>query len=189
MRPSARQRVLVDQLMATFLAEGFAAFTLDDLAARLHCSKATLYAIAASKEQLVVRVLTRFFVRATERVEADVTAVGADARVTTYLLAVARELDPVSSTLYADIAAFAPAADLYRRNTELAGLRVQQLITAGVQAGVVREVHAAFVGTAVATVMAAIQSGAISAATGLPHAAAYEELADLVLTGLSPATH
>src|SRR5213076_1897274 len=54
-RPTARQRALLADLEALFLAEGFAAFTLDDLAGRLRCSKSTLYALAPSKEQLAVK--------------------------------------------------------------------------------------------------------------------------------------
>ncbi|MFD6073446.1 TetR/AcrR family transcriptional regulator, partial [Amycolatopsis lurida] len=49
-QPTARQRALLSELEAVFLAEGFSQFTLDDLAARLHCSKSTLYALAPSKE-------------------------------------------------------------------------------------------------------------------------------------------
>ena len=52
-RGAARREELLDELMELLLTEGFAGFTLDDLAARLRCSKRTLYALAASKEQLV----------------------------------------------------------------------------------------------------------------------------------------
>jgi AcrR family transcriptional regulator len=44
-----RQAELLDQLEALFLAQGFARFTLEDLAVGLHCSKSTLYAMAGSK--------------------------------------------------------------------------------------------------------------------------------------------
>ena len=60
-----RQAQLLDQLEELFLAEGFARFTLDDLAVRLHCSKSTLYALADSKEQLALRVIRHFFRKAT----------------------------------------------------------------------------------------------------------------------------
>jgi hypothetical protein len=63
---------------------------------------------------------------------------------------------------------------------------VQQLVTAGVQAGTIRPVHASFVGAAVASVMGAIHRGEITAATGLDDAAAYRELADLVVAGTAP---
>ena len=64
-RLTTRQAQLLDQLEELFLAEGFAGFTLEDLAVRLHCSKTTLYALAGSKEQLAVRVVRHFFRRAT----------------------------------------------------------------------------------------------------------------------------
>ena len=60
-----RQAELLDQLESLFLAEGFARFTLDDLAVRLRCSKSTLYALAGSKEQLALRVIRHFFRKAT----------------------------------------------------------------------------------------------------------------------------
>ena len=56
-----RQRDLLDGLQALFLAEGFRYLSLDVLAARLRCSKTTLYALAPSKEQLAVAVVTHYF--------------------------------------------------------------------------------------------------------------------------------
>ena len=52
-RTRTRRAELFDGLVALLLAEGFSALTLDELAARLRCSKRTLYALAGSKEQLV----------------------------------------------------------------------------------------------------------------------------------------
>ena len=72
------------------------------------------------------------------------------------------------------------------RATSASGRRVQQLVTESADGGEVRDLHAAFVGVAVATVMAAIQRGEILAATGLADAGAYAELAELVLVGLVP---
>src|ERR1700710_2923364 len=92
-RGSARREKLLDELVTLVLAEGFGAFTLDELARRLHCSKSTLYGLAASKEQLVVAVVKRFFQRATAAVE-EAAAVPADHRdrISAYLLAVSEQL-------------------------------------------------------------------------------------------------
>ena len=60
-RTLSRRAELFDGLVALVLAEGFSAFTLDELAARLHCSKRTLYALAGSKEQLVRAAVVHFF--------------------------------------------------------------------------------------------------------------------------------
>jgi AcrR family transcriptional regulator len=186
-RTQARREELLDQLVALALDQGFAEVTLDELARRLHCSKSTLYGIAASKEQLVVAAVKRFFQRATAAVEQRV-APPADHReqISAYLLAVAEQLQPASPAFFADVAAFAPAREIYERNTRSAAARVQQLVSEGVAAGTVRPVHASFVGAAVASVMAAIHRGDITAATGLDDAAAYRELATLVVAGVAP---
>src|SRR3954453_3319269 len=96
-RGQARRDELLDELVTLVLAEGFGAFTLDDLARRLRCSKSTLYALAAGREQLVVAGVKRFFQRATVAVEerAAVPAAHRD-QLSAYLLAVAEQLKPAS---------------------------------------------------------------------------------------------
>src|SRR3954453_12425062 len=73
-RATPRREQLFDELVALLLADGFAHLTLDDIAARLRCSKRTLYALAGSKEQLVRAAGVHFFERATTHVEAAVAA-------------------------------------------------------------------------------------------------------------------
>src|SRR5690606_22990951 len=68
-RGSARRAEVLEGLVELFLAEGFMAFSLDDLAARLQCSKPTLYGVAPSKEQLITAVVRSFFRGATTRVD------------------------------------------------------------------------------------------------------------------------
>ncbi|MEU2350134.1 TetR/AcrR family transcriptional regulator [Modestobacter sp. NPDC049651] len=182
-----RRAELLDDLVALVLAEGFATLTLDDLARRLHCSKSTLYGIAASKEQLVVAAVKRFFQRATATVEGRAAQPGdSRARIGAYLLAVAEQLQPASTRFFADVAAFPPAREIYERNTRAAAARLQELVAAGVAAHELRPVDASFVGAAVAQVMNAIAAGQIGALTGLDDAAAYRELADLVVAGVTP---
>jgi len=185
-RGRTRRAELLDELVTVFLAEGFAAFTLDDLARRLHCSKTTLYGIAASKEQLVVAAVKRFFQQATTAVEQAAGPADHRDRISAYLLTVAAQLQPASPAFFADVAAFVPAREIYERNTRAAAARVQQLVSDGVTAGTIRPVHASFVGVAVAAVMNAIHRGDVTTATGLDDAAAYRELADLVVAGIAP---
>src|SRR3954453_18414970 len=186
-RSQARREELLDELVTLVPAEGFGTVTLDELARRVRFSKSTLYGLAASKEQLVVAVVKRFFQRATAAVE-ERAAVPADHRdrISAYLLAVAGQLQPASPAFFADVAAFAPAREIYERNTRSAAARVQQLVGEGVAEGTIRPVHASFVGVAAAQVMAAIHRGDVLAATGLDDAAAYRQLADLVVAGISP---
>jgi AcrR family transcriptional regulator len=185
-RQLARREVLLEQLVKVFLAEGFAELSMADLATRLRCSKSTLYLAAPSKEQVVVAVVRHYFRRAADRVESRVESCPHPAaRLPTYLTSVAEELRPAAPAFYADLAGFAPAAEVYRQNTDFAARRVQDLVTDGVTAGLLRPVDAGFVGAVAAQVMTAIQSGEIEAVTGLDAAAAYHQLADLVMRSLT----
>ena len=180
-----RRTELFDALVALFLSEGFAHLTLDEIAARLRCSKSTLYTLAASKEQLVTAATKHFFRTATQTVEERVAASdGARDRVTAYLQTVGEALDPASDRFMADLDAFAPARAIYEQNTRIAARRVQELIAAGVAEGEFRDVHAAFAAEVVATMMVRIQQRAVRDRTGLEDAAAYRELAAIVTGGI-----
>lgn len=180
-----RRTQLFDALVKLFLAEGFAHLTLDDIAARLRCSKSTLYTLAGSKEQLVQAATVHFFRSATEFVEAQVDRVpGARERIAAYLSAVGTALDPASDQFMVDLHAFAPARDVYEQNTRIAARRVQQLIAEGVATGDFRDVHAAFAADLVATVMVRIQQRAVRENTGLDDAGAYRELAAILTGGI-----
>ncbi|MFF7181213.1 TetR family transcriptional regulator [Streptomyces sp. NPDC008121] len=185
-RGAARRSALFEELVALLVGEGFAQLTLDDLAARLRCSKRTLYGLADSKEQLVRAAVVHFFRRATTRVESVLAAETEPAeRLAAYLRAVAAELAPVSPRFFDDVAAFEPAAEVYERNTRAAAGRVQQLIEEGVRAGVFRDVHVTFAADVIASVMVRIQQRQVASATGLADAEAYEQLAELLLNGLT----
>ena len=180
MAPS-RNDALLDELIELFLEHGFLAFGIGDLAARLRCSRTTLYTVATSKEQIVLAAVRGYFKRAADRIETKVAAEpDAGLRLRVYLAGVSEELAPAGEQFFADLAAFAPAAEVYEQNTRQAAQRVQDLVAAGVAAGRLRPINARFVGGAVAEVMAAIQVGRLEAATGIGDAEAYAELADLV---------
>lgn len=58
-----RRTTLIAQLEEIFLTEGFRDLTVDDLAARLKCSKRSLYQLAGSKQELFVLILEQFLDR------------------------------------------------------------------------------------------------------------------------------
>jgi AcrR family transcriptional regulator len=185
-RRTARQDELLDRLVDLMAAEGFAAFTLDDLAERLHCSKTTLYALASSKQELVVEVVKQYFRSAVPAVEARVAeASDPSERVAAYLAAVADHLRPLSRQFIADLSTFAPAARVYRRNTAAAADRIRSLIAEGIEAGAFRKVHAAVVGEVVAATMFEIQRGEVAERLEMTDSEAYAELASLVIHALT----
>ncbi|NVN50512.1 TetR/AcrR family transcriptional regulator [Mycolicibacterium hippocampi] len=180
-----RRTELFDSLTDLLLSEGFAHLTLEDIAARLRCSKSTLYTLAGSKEQLVQAATVHFFRSATEFVESRVaSARGARNRIAAYLAAVGTALDPASDQFMVDLDAFAPARAVYEQNTRIAARRVQELIAEGVAAGDFRDVHAAFAADLVATVMVRIQQRVVRENTGLDDADAYRELAAILTGGI-----
>lgn len=182
---TARQRQLLDELVDLFLAEGFAHLTLDEIAARLGCSKRTLYVLAHSKEQLAVRSVRHFFKRATEQVESAISRTRSPvARVTRYLESVAEALRPAGPQFRRDLARNAVTREVYEQNTAAAAVRVRHLIDEGIRAGAFRNVSAGFVGEVVTATMRRITSGEIGQATGLDDAQAYAELAKLVVAAI-----
>lgn len=181
-----RREQLTEALIDLFLDQGFLAFSIEQLAAHLHCSKSTVYSIAPSKEQIVTAVVRSFFRRATERVEARTTDAGTPAmRLGTYLDAISGELKPASAAFFTDLDNFAPAMEIYRRNTEIAAGRVRELVTEGQGAS---PLNATFVGAVAGLTMEYIHRGQIGAATGLDDSAAYRALADLIVAGMTTPT-
>lgn len=183
---TARRSELFDELLALFLAEGFAHLTLDAIAARLHCSKSTLYTLAGSKDDLVRAATIGFFRRAAVDVEAAVAAQSSPrAQITAYLSAVGDTLAEASPQFLTDLAGFAPAREAYEQNTAIAARRVRELIDDGVRAGEFRRVHALFAADLAASTMVRIQQGAVRTNTGLDDAGAYRELAAILTAGIS----
>jgi AcrR family transcriptional regulator len=182
---TARQLSLRDELTELVLVEGFSELTMDEVAARLGCSKRTLYAIADSREQLATLAVRRFFQRATDQVEQAIARTRSPARrVTRYLEAVAEALRPAGRRFRDDVARFPPAREIYEQNTAAAAVRVRELIDDGIRAGAFRNVSAIFVGEVVTATMRRITSGEIGAATGLGDAEAYTQLAQLVVAAI-----
>ncbi|WP_158881779.1 TetR/AcrR family transcriptional regulator [Amycolatopsis anabasis] len=185
-QPTARQRALLAELEALFLAEGFAQFTLDELAARMRCSKSTLYALAPSKEQLAVKVVGHFFKTAAEQIEARIEGIE-DARkiLGEYLSGVSDFLNRASPAFMSDIADFGPARATYEMNSRAAARRIREFIAKGVADGVFRDVRAGLISEMASVLIEGIQTGVIGSRTGVSDAEAFTALADLLLGGLA----
>ncbi|WP_236796654.1 TetR/AcrR family transcriptional regulator [Amycolatopsis sp. GM8] len=183
---TARQRMLLAELEKLFLAEGFIHFTLDDLAAKMHCSKSTLYALAPSKEQLAVRVVAHFFRGAAEMMEKRIADLG-DAReiIGSYLAGISEYLNRASPAFMRDINDFAPARAAYELNSRAAAARIRTFIAQGVEDGVFREVHATLIAEMAGVLIEGIQTGVVGARTGVSDAEAFTALAELLLGGLA----
>jgi AcrR family transcriptional regulator len=144
-----RTEELLDGIMRIISVEGFSALKVADLAPRLHCSVATLYKIASSKDSLVVLALTRWGKRTLEDIEvlAEQGAVTASDRARAYFRAGAESVGPLSLAFFTDVDRF--------ESTRIAWLttianpyidRFVELLVAAQDAGEVRRVSPRFLG-------------------------------------------
>ncbi|MGY0063850.1 TetR/AcrR family transcriptional regulator [Streptomyces sp. LZ34] len=181
-----RREELLGQLQAIVLEEGFARLTVDTLAARLQCSKSTLYAISSSRHHLVATALKRFFRDAAEQVETEVATVADPAQqIATYLASVGTQMRRMSAACYDDMLDDDATREIYTVNSLAATRRVREMIHAGVEAGDFRSVHAEFVSQAVGLLIDGIHSRELLGSTGLSSGDAFIELSNLVLAALS----
>lgn len=182
----AKREDLLRRLQDVVLAEGFARLTVDDVAARLQCSKSTLYAISSSKEYLVATAVRHFFRDATAHVEERIAGICDPAeRIAVYLAAVGTEMRRMSPACYEDMVSHDSTRGTYAVNSAAAARRVREYIREGIDAGRFRPVHAEFVGEAVGLLIDGIQHGQLLARTGLSSGDAFTELGDVVLAALT----
>lgn len=181
-----RQRQLFDELLEIFLREGFREFTMDGAAARLRCSKATIYALAGGREELVRAVLVTFFQRVGRGTEEALHGPGgAGQRLLAYLGAMAEQLRPASAQFLRDVAASPVASEVYETNTRIASAKLAALVAEGVAAGEFRPVPAGFIAELISSAMDRIQQR--TGMGGLEAPRAYRELGLLLLGGISAA--
>jgi AcrR family transcriptional regulator len=178
-----RQRQLFDELLALFLREGFRDFTMDGAAARLHCSKATIYALAGGREELVRAVLVAFFKQVSRGTEEALRGPGGAAqRLLAYLEAMAEQLRPASPRFLQDVARSPVASEVYERNTRIASAKLAALVAEGVATGEFRPVPTGFIAEVISSAMDRIQQR--TGMGGLEGPSAYRELGLLIVGGV-----
>lgn len=185
-KESDRRDEVLQRLERLILAEGFQSLTIDNIAARLQCSKSTLYAVAPSREQLVIAAIKRFLRERAHKIEERVAAVeGARERVATYLTSIRDEMADMSRDCYDDMRNLETTDDLYRMNAVASAAKVRELIHEGVADGSFRPVHAEFVSEAVNLLIEGIMEGAFLERIGMSDGDAYGELSALILIALT----
>ena len=104
-RLSARQVELLDELESGLAAKGLADLTMAEIAARVNCSLRTLYAIAPSKDELILTIVDRRLHRigraAIDAVDASMAPLDA---LRAYLSSANRAVQPESVTLSDELA-------------------------------------------------------------------------------------
>jgi AcrR family transcriptional regulator len=139
---SVRLRRLVDDLETLMMAEGFLEFSTDDIARRLRCSKATLYRLAASREELFELVIGRWLARFRDVGWQEVQA--ADdwpSRLVRYLGAAPTGVRDASYKFMRDVYALAGGYRMMLDHQQRRMACLEAIIAAGVKAGAYQDVH------------------------------------------------
>jgi AcrR family transcriptional regulator len=179
-----RQRELLDQMEHLF-AGGFATLTMAELAARLNCSLRTLYALAPSRDELVLVVVDRNLWRvgraARDALRADLAPLDA---VRAYLEAATVAVSDWTEAFARDLAAVPAAQELEDGHNEYLFDVARTLLDLAMERGDIADVDTA----AVARVLAGLgrffsRPRVISGLESSPKEAA-DQVVDLVLRGL-----
>ena len=182
-----RQRELLDQMEQIF-ASGFADLTMAELAGRLNCSLRTLYALASSRDELVLMVVDRKLWRigrmAHDAIARDLAPLAA---VRAYLEAATFAVSGWSAAFARDLAAVPAAQQLEDGHNEYLFEVTRALLDLALERGDIADVDTA----AVARVLAGLgrfysRPEVIPTLRSSPKQAA-DAVVDLVLRGLRAA--
>ena len=184
---SRRIRRILDDLETLFLADGFMHLTTDDIARKLRCSKATLYRLARTRDDIYAKVVHRFLdkVHADGLQSARAASSWSDALVG-FLGAGVRGAREVSWAFVRDMRRHPGARRLLMSHQRQRVAELERLIEAGLTRGGYRALHARLVAELLLPMMAKVFEPEFLTSVGLSLAQAYEEAYRMVEYGLIP---
>jgi AcrR family transcriptional regulator len=180
-----RGRQILDELEAIIVEEGFASLTVADMAARVRCSRSTLYDLAPSKDELVLVVVDRRLRRIGRMKQARLDELDDHAdQLRMVISGKFRELQETNIRFIEDVAR-TPAvqrliADHFRYGVAL----LRDVIDAGIAAGRFRPLHSLIVAETIDAALERIQRPDVLRDMGISFDEATVELIDLLCTGL-----
>ena len=183
---AARTEELLDGVMAIIGAEGFSGLKVTDLAPQLHCSVATLYKIAPSKDSLIVLAITHWGERTLQDIEvrAQQGTTAAD-RARTYFRAGAESIHPLSPEFFADVERFESTRLAWRTTVVDRFIdRFVELVLCAQEAGEVRPVNTRFLGEMLAQIGLVARDERALSASGLTAEQAVLEVDRIIWDGI-----
>lgn len=186
--PSRRGEQILETFEDLVLSRGFARLNVSTIAQQLSCSKRTLYELAPSRDDLILRVIERFFARI--RSDATLAVLGQDdprQRIYRYLQVGAHAAERLSAAAVADIHAWAPARAIWQKHVRLRVDGLTEIIEAGIRARVFRSVPPAFVAEVVFAAINRLREPEFYRSTDLAIAEAFDELYAMLIAALTTA--
>jgi AcrR family transcriptional regulator len=133
---SARQEQILDCLEEVLMTDGFRGLTLGALASRAQCSTRTLYEIASTREDLLIVVLERIWLRVAEQSQVALQeAVDPAAKLAAFLRTALLVIWPSWATLVQDITAYGPASRRFQEHVDESIRLMADLIEQGIEQG------------------------------------------------------
>lgn len=184
---SKRKALLRATLQDIILAEGFARLSVSEIAARLGCSKRTIYELAPTKNDLVLQVIARFF--ETVRADAELASANCDdpaRQIFEYLQVGVRAAQRLSPAAVADIDKWEPARVLWQAHIRLRVDGLRKLIERGIETGAFRDIHPVLVAEMVFAGLNRLREPDFYTSTDLKLSEAFEEYYKMLLHALVP---
>jgi AcrR family transcriptional regulator len=180
-----RAKLMMDALQDVIMQEGFANLTVGDLAARLRCSRRTLYELAPSKHDLVLLILRRFFKQVRDEAHGAVREQDDPGRqIFKYMQVGVDAAMRMSPVAVADIDRWAPANRVWQEHITLRVKGLRELVQKGTDAGLFRGVHAHLVAEVMFASWLRIREADFYVRQNISLADAFRELTRLLLHGL-----
>ena len=184
-----RREELLDGVMRIIAARGFSVVLVSEIARELHCSVATLYKMAPSKDSLVLLAIARWgeLTLASLEVRARQGTTASD-RARRYFRAGAESTRPLSLAFYADIERYESTRLAWWTNVVERYLnRFAELVRLAEDAGEIRPVNIRFFAEVLRGISFVTRSERVLSATGLSHEQAVLEVDALLWDGMRPA--
>ncbi|AHK31864.1 hypothetical protein OPAG_05199 [Rhodococcus opacus PD630] len=184
-RWTTRQVALLNDLESLFLAEGFRHLTISEMASRSHSSRRTLYTVAASKEELVLVVVDRFYNRMGKEARSRASKVDdVHDKIQAYLSASVDRNMNISPTFLRDVEEYLPTRHLYDRHQDMAVSALEEMIRTAMDTGELRSGSPALIAEIIDAVIKRLRDPEILAKIGASKSDVMKAFAQLCREGI-----
>lgn len=182
---SDRQKELLADLESLFFAKGFRTITVDEIAAQLKCSKRTLYEIAPSKQELFILVIESWLDRIRHLGwQGALKHDDPKQRVMAYLEPGVIETRPAGRQFLADLQSYRPALALLEAHQTQRTNVLMEIVEDGIRRGKFKPYHSALVAEIFLAAVNRFNEPAMLERSGVGFSQAFEELFQILTTGL-----
>jgi AcrR family transcriptional regulator len=181
-----RRAELLDGVMRIIAARGFAEVQVAEMARELHCSVATLYKIAPSKDSLVLLAIAHWGAITLDNLEVSARkGTTASERARRYFRAGAKSTHPLTLAFYADVERYESTRLAWWTGVvERYLARFVELVQLAEDAGEIRPVNIRFFAEVLRGISFVTRSERVLSASGLTHEQAVLEVDSLLWDGI-----